>query len=61
MIDFDKMTDEQKVFLAAGPKNVLDLRDTSKINAKVAACAPTPRPTPNLTRDMVVNDRPQKR
>lgn len=58
MIDIDKLTNEQKVALAAGPKNVRNLVDSSRMNAKVAACAPPPRPTRVLTREMMI---PQQR
>ncbi len=54
------LTTEQKVALAAGPKNFFNLGDTARTNMLVRAAAPTPRPTPNLTREAMTNERHQQ-
>lgn len=54
---FENLTQEQRVMLAAGPGNINSAQSSAAMNALMAALAPPPRPTPNLTRDMVISQR----
>lgn len=50
----EKMTVEEKVRIAAGEENWQSVHDSAKQNALIAAVAPRPCPTPNITREMMI-------